>query len=42
MESDERAVGAGAADNDAADTLFSGDDGLDQAYGHDFFKADGG
>ena len=42
MESDESAVGGGSADNYADDAPFSGNDGLDEAYDYDFFKADGG
>lgn len=42
MESDECAVGGGAADYYPADPLFSGDDGLDETYDYDIFKADGG
>lgn len=41
MEGYERAVGGSAADNYAVDKTFSGDDGMDEAHGHDFFKKDG-
>lgn len=42
MEGNECAVGEGTADNDAVDPLLSGDHGMDEAYGYDFFKTDGG
>lgn len=42
MESDECALGGGAADNYAVDPLLFGNYGLDETYDYDLFKTDGG